>query len=183
MRKSTRLMMMQNGTRNHHNDRQYDRDYNRDYDRDYDRSGREGYDHSHDRRERGYDYPEDDRYRGGYNYHAQFAGMVNGGKEPDKHFDAKKWVTEMTNEDGSRGAHWDMQQTESVRSSRGMNEVDPEAFYVTMNMMYSDYQNVMKKFGVDRPEIYAEMAKAFLCDKDSKQGMEKLKAYYCHVVK
>ncbi len=52
-----------------------------------------------------------------------------------------------------------------------------------MNMMYSDYYSVGVKYGVDRPEFYADLAKAFLFDKDSPAPAEKLAEYYHEVVK
>ena len=52
------------------------------------------------------------------------------------------------------------------------------AWGVTMNMMYSDYYDVARKFGVNVPEFYAELARAFLMDKDGPGPEEKLCAYY-----
>ena len=49
---------------------------------------------------------------------------------------------------------------------------------MTMNMMYSDYYDVARKFGVNAPEFYAELARAFLMDKDGPGPEEKLCAYY-----
>ena len=51
-------------------------------------------------------------------------------------------------------------------------------FYAALNMVYSDYAAVAKKMGVDRPEYYAHMAKAFLCDEDAEDGkLVKYKEY------
>ena len=94
-----------------------------------------------------------------------------------------EWAKDMKNTDGSSGAHWSMEDTETVRKARNINDCKPEDFWITMNMMYSDYQGVAKKYGIDKPEFYADMARGFLVDKDSKQGREKLEAYYDHVVK
>ncbi len=55
-------------------------------------------------------------------------------------------------------------------------------FFVAMNMMYSDYCKVFRKFGVgDKVDFYACMAKAFLDDKDA--HTDKLARYYEYVVK
>ena len=89
--------------------------------------------------------------------------------------DAKSWVAGMSNEDGSYGARWTMEQTKQ----RGI-DCDPAHFWVAMNMMYFDYCAVTKKFGVDNPDFYAEMAKAFLHDKDAAPG--KLANYYHAIV-
>ena len=93
-----------------------------------------------------------------------------------------EWAKDMKNTDGSSGAHWSMEDTETVRKARNINDCKPEDFWIAMNMMYSDYQGVAKKYGIDKPEFYADMAKSFLTDKDSKQGREKLGAYYEYVV-
>lgn len=93
-----------------------------------------------------------------------------------------EWAKNMKNTDGSSGAHWSMEDTETVRKARNINDCKPEDFWITMNMMYSDYQGVAKKYGIDKPEFYADMARGFLTDKDSKQGREKLEAYYEYVV-
>lgn len=94
-----------------------------------------------------------------------------------------EWAKDMKNTDGSSGAHWSMEDTETVRKARNINDCKPEDFWIAMNMMYSDYQGVAKKYGIDKPEFYADMARGFLMDKDSKQGREKLEAYYEYVVK
>jgi hypothetical protein len=50
-------------------------------------------------------------------------------------------------------------------------------------MKYSDYCKVAQKYGVDRPEFYADMAKAFLKDKDFHgEPEEKLYLYYKCIV-
>lgn len=97
-------------------------------------------------------------------------------------YDPKEWAKDMKNTDGSSGAHWSMEDTETVRKTRNINDCKPEDFWIAMNMMYSDYQGVAKKYGIDKPEFYADMARGFLMDKDSKQGREKLEAYYEYVV-
>ena len=51
-----------------------------------------------------------------------------------------------------------------------------------MNMMYSDYYGVAAKYGLDRPEFYADLAKAFLMDKDAGGPEEKMAGYYHGVV-
>jgi hypothetical protein len=53
---------------------------------------------------------------------------------------------------------------------------------MTMNMMYADYCSVAKKYGVDRPEYYADLAKAFLHDKDYKGTPEEKLWYYYNCI-
>lgn len=91
---------------------------------------------------------------------------------------AKRWVSGMENADGSCGAYWTMEKTEEVRRQHGITE-KPLDFWVTMNMMYSDYCKVAEKFGVNTLEFYASMAKAFLEDPDAKPG--KLVHYYKYI--
>lgn len=52
-----------------------------------------------------------------------------------------------------------------------------------MNMMYSDYYFVAVEFGLNRPEFYAALAKAFLLDKDGPGPERKLMEYYEHIAK
>lgn len=95
---------------------------------------------------------------------------------------AQEWVHGMKNADGTTGPHWTMEQTETARAQHGVN-CDPLAFYVAMNMIYSDYSKVAEKLGVNKMEFYVCMAKAFLEDKDARnQGGEKLARYYEYVV-
>ena len=97
----------------------------------------------------------------------------------------KRWVDGMDNADGTRGAHWTQEQTTEVGRSYGvdLNAVSPECWWAAMCMMYSDYYTVGVKYGVDRPEFYADLAKAFLFDKDGPAPSEKLAEYYHEVVK
>ncbi len=60
-------------------------------------------------------------------------------------------------------------------------DCDPIEFWIAMNMMYSDYYLVAKKFNMNTPDFYAEMAKAFLDDKDVQDN--KLMNYFSYVVK
>ena len=50
-----------------------------------------------------------------------------------------------------------------------------------MNMMYSDYYGVAVAHGTNTPEFYADLAEAFLKDRDSK-SKNKLAAYYNCIV-
>ena len=95
--------------------------------------------------------------------------------------DAEKWVMHMENEDGTTGARWTMEQTDAVANITGVN-VKPCIWHTAMNMMYSDYYSVAAKYGLDRPEFYADLAKAFLMDKDSGGAEEKMAGYYHGIV-
>ena len=91
--------------------------------------------------------------------------------------DAKEWTARMENTDGTTGPHWPMAQTTAVMVSRGYH-YDPAVWYAAMNMVYSDYFSVAKKHGVNTVEFYADMAEAFLDDKDAGGPEEKISAYY-----
>ena len=99
--------------------------------------------------------------------------------------DAKAWTDRMKNADGTTGPHWTMEQPTAVAESMGIqaHAVPRWAWGVTMNMMYSDYYHVAVEFGLNRPEFYAALAKAFLLDKDGPGPEQKLMAYYEHIAK
>lgn len=101
------------------------------------------------------------------------------------HEDIVEWLKKMDNEDGSIGGHWSVEQTNAVAISMGVqfDHISAMCWNVTMNMMYSDYYGVAQKYGVAVPEFFADMAKAFLFDKDAPSPREKLAAYYWHIAK
>lgn len=93
---------------------------------------------------------------------------------------AEQWVGQMQNADGTQGPHWSMEQTEQIRSQQGI-QCDSVKFWVTMNMMYSDYCKVGEKMGVNNAAFYACLAKAFLEDQDAQP--EKLARYYEYIAR
>lgn len=95
---------------------------------------------------------------------------------------AMEWTHQMQNADGSAGPHWTMEETQDAQRQRNLH-CEPLTFWVTMNMMYSDYVEVAEKVGANKMDFYVYMAKAFLEDKDSRnRGKEKLARYYEYVV-
>ena len=98
---------------------------------------------------------------------------------------AMQWAERMKNADGSTGPHWTMEQTTAIADSMGIpeHEIPRWAWGVTMNMMYSDYYPVAVEFGLNRPEFYAALAKAFLLDKDGPGPERKLMEYYENIAK
>ena len=91
--------------------------------------------------------------------------------------DAEKWVSHMENEDGTTGPHWSMGQTDAVSNVAGVH-VDKLTFWAFLNMMYSDYYSVAAKYGIYRPEFYADLAKAFLMDKDAGGAEAKIADFF-----
>ena len=91
---------------------------------------------------------------------------------------AEHWLMSMQNDDGSTGPHWTLDQTNAY-NPEGVSEYGWEC---AMNRMYSDYYSVAIAFNVNVPEFYAELAKAFLFDKDAKSPKDKISAYYNCIV-
>ena len=152
--------------------RDYERDYG-DYGRDYADYDMRGGDYgSQDMRGRDYaDY--------GMDYGMRDYGEMEYGKM--SHKDIEKWKKHMKNQDGTMGEHFKKEQVMQAARQIGVNpeEYGEHIFPLVMNMMYSDYCAVAKKFGLDRPDFYAELAKAFLNDKDfSGEPEEKVWLYY-----
>lgn len=94
--------------------------------------------------------------------------------------DAEKWIGEMVNADGSYGQHWPMEQTTIILRQKNYN-CDADEFYAVINAMWSDYCKVAQKYGVDNVDFWADMAMAFLDDKDAEA--EKAGRYFKHIVK
>lgn len=110
------------------------------------------------------------------------------GAKDAEHFDmstAQKWVDGMKNDDGTHGAHWTIEQTTAVAESLDipLDTISEYCWWATMNMMYSDYVNVAIDYKVDVPDFYANLAEAFLFDKDAGSPKQKLGAYYSCIAK
>ena len=93
---------------------------------------------------------------------------------------AKEWVKKMHNEDGTMGEHWNMEQVKKLMTQRGIQH-NPAEVYAIMNALYSDYCKVLKKYGMNSPELYLDLSMAFLNDKDAKPG--KAYNYYEYITK
>ena len=89
--------------------------------------------------------------------------------------DAKEWVQSM-----NPPAKWTMEQTTSVMNFHGFH-YDPCAFWVVMNVLYSDYGKTIAKHNLDKPEVWASLANDFLQDADAVP--DKLARYWRDIVK
>lgn len=80
----------------------------------------------------------------------------------------EKALDEMSNEDGTKGGHWTINETKQVADELGFhsNKYNDYDFSYTMNMMYSDYYGSVP----NDVSMYAKMAKKFLEDKDAPEG-------------
>ena len=151
-------------------------DYGDDEDYGYDDYGYDDYGYDD---YRGEDYG-DMRRGSGYGRGRDYGEETKYGKL--SHKDIKKWEKSFMNSDGTKGGKYKPEQIEQMSKSMGVNLEHMggvEVFALAVNMMYADYGEVAKKFGVDRPEFYIAMAKAFMDDKDFHgKGEEKLWLYY-----
>lgn len=94
---------------------------------------------------------------------------------------SEEWTRMMRNEDGSKGAHWKMEQTNAILKQRGYKHTETE-WYAVMNAMFSDFYGVAKKYGLaGNPEFFADLANAWLNDRDAVDN--KAAVYFCEVVK
>lgn len=89
---------------------------------------------------------------------------------------AEQWVQSMRSGD-HRGGKWKYDEIRQYAQNYGVTgEQKVIDFFAVMNAMYSDYHKVARKFGVDKTDFYAELAKAFLDDDDAVEG--KARVYY-----
>lgn len=123
----------------------------------------------------GYEHTDEMAYRKGSE---RSAGYGSGqGYAPLTKQRAEEWAEQMENVDGTHGPHWTMDQVKQVMAQKKI-DCDPVAFFVTLNMMYSDYAKVAKELGVSNMDFYIKMAKAFLDDPDGPGPEEKIAKYY-----
>lgn len=93
---------------------------------------------------------------------------------------AQEWTQKMESEDGSKGPRWTIEQVKPLMMQVRFTG-NPLEFWAIMNALYSDYCMVAEKYGVSRPEFFAELAKAWLEDKDAVPN--KAAMYYDCIVK
>ena len=77
-------------------------------------------------------------------------------------------VDKLKNRDGTKGAHWTVQQITEYAKSRGASYRDYNEYDLAyaMNMVYSDYYGVIN----DSVESYFRVALAFIEDEDAPKG-------------
>lgn len=94
--------------------------------------------------------------------------------------EAMKWVHGMHGEDPAvtMGGKWDMEQMKSVAIKYGVPTEGERfwEFWAVMNSLYSDYYGVAAKYGTLNPDFFADMAMAFINDRDAVKG--KTARYY-----
>ena len=128
-----------------------------------------------------YDDYEDGRMRRDYAGHHE---------EPEKmrlsKSDIHHWKKMLENYDGSHGEHYNAEQIDQIAQKMDIrfDEYNEKEFCICVNMMYSDYGHVIKKYIPPERELHfcAELAKAFLEDQDGPEPSEKLALYYHCIV-
>lgn len=97
---------------------------------------------------------------------------------------ARKAVSKMENEDGSRGPHWSLEETTALANQHGINlngRFNRYDWYVALNMIYSDFYKVIVSItNTNNVRNFVEFAKAWLADKDIDEG--KMWYYYVYVM-
>ena len=97
---------------------------------------------------------------------------------------AEEWVSQMTKPDksGSKGGKWTYDQTSQILKEKNL-DLDPVAFFVVMNMLYSDYGKTLVKHGMNNVDLYVDLAKDWIEDDDVAAGKAKTADYYYCIVK
>lgn len=90
--------------------------------------------------------------------------------------EAEKWVEGMKSEDGKKGARWTYDQVKQYASNFGVQGDEVVEFFAVMNALATDYGKVARKHGVDKIDFWADLAKAFMHDKDAVP--DKVRIYY-----
>lgn len=206
--KMARYMMMQNGRTEHHDNRDMDMKFRDNRGRTHYDNGRyapmkneymgnryRGDDPMRSRNEGGgyIDYSHDDQYMDKYGDEDEDDRRIIGFASVAKQHEAKngaapmtremadEWMTRIRNEDGTKGAHWSLEEVKRVMHQKGI-ECDPIKLWVAVNAEYSDRYAINKKYGVDKLDFYIDSAIAYWL-KDQDAVKDKLSAYYTHVVK
>lgn len=162
------------------NENEDERDYRRGS-----RGGRRGRGDRRDMRRGRSDYADYDEDYADYNDYDDYA---------DGHYeklrlsksDMHKWKKMLENYDGTRGEHYNAEQIGQIAQKMDIHfdEYSEKEFCIAVNMMYSDYGHVVKKYVPPERELHfcAELAKAFLEDPDGPEPSEKLALYYHCIV-
>lgn len=97
---------------------------------------------------------------------------------------AEKWAESLESDDPAkpRGAKWTTDQVRPIAQKYGVTTDGDKLyeFWAVMNALYCDYYAVAKKYNVLNADFFADMAMAFIHDKDAVDG--KAAAYYKHIV-
>lgn len=106
-----------------------------------------------------------------------FGGMVTMDDGGSRHHQkmtremAMEWVESMEGSDPAKphGGKWTVDQVKPIATKYGVPTEGERfwEFWAVMNAMYSDYYPVAKKYNVLTPDFFADLAMAFISDKDA----------------
>ena len=100
--------------------------------------------------------------------------------------DMMEWKRNMENADGTRGAHYDMQQIMQAAEKAGIrfDDFSEKDFCMAVNYIYSDYCKTIKKYVPTEKELAVclDLARDFLEDVDGPEPSEKLALYFHCIV-
>lgn len=127
---------------------------------------------------RRYDPDRPQMHHGGTSHSEHQMGHADGGDGDHlTRKEAEEWVAGMKGADGSKGGRWKLAEIQQYAGNFGIHgEEKIIEFFAVMNALYTDYCKVAKKYGVDKVDFWADLAKAFMDDTDAMQG--KVKTYY-----
>lgn len=132
--------------------------------------------------ERGYRMEDGNHYVNGYlRRDYGYDRRRDYGEDELTESDMEKWKRDLVNDDGTRGPHYTKEQAERIARLVGVSpdEFGKGVFEMALDKAYSDGCKVARKYNVDRPEYYGDLALAFLKDKDyDGTPAEKLYTYY-----
>lgn len=121
----------------------------------------------------------------------RFGGMVSmergrGGRHKLTREMAEDWVAGLEGSDPAKqsGGKWTMEQVKPIAQKYGV-PTEGERFYefwAVMNALYSDYYAVAKKYNTLSADFFADMAMAFISDKDAVEN-KSMMYYECIVQK
>lgn len=131
---------------------------------------------------RRYDPDRPKMHHGSTTYAPQQMGMASA-DDDDRltREEAEAWVQSMEGDDGKRGGRWKFNEVQQYAGNYGIQPEEVPEFFAVLNALYTDYGKVARKYGVDRMDFWADMAKAFIRDKDAQPG--KVKLYYDCIAK
>lgn len=78
------------------------------------------------------------------------------------------------------GPHFKKEELKPFASDMKPNGPEFAEFYAWANALYCDYHDILKKYGMDRPEVYADLAKATMNDSDAVENKGAI--YYRFIV-
>lgn len=98
-------------------------------------------------------------------------------EEPITIGEAMRWAENLEG-----GAHFKTDEVKQIAEQMGIpaNGDKFAEFYAVTNALYSDYNKVMKTYGLDDVQLYAKLAKAWIHDKDAVEN--KSAVYYRFIV-